>query len=149
VPFHIEISSALNRARSFNVDEAEMRRAILEPWVTGLPFEFGGHEWQPRESRLAILSGPTLEAPTGKADQDWLTALRRGEDVTRRLLETAEEEAPEQVAMVIEADSLQAGLKRLRSGREQRPIEWAAALERLNSRDPDIAAVILVARRPD
>lgn len=125
-----------------------MRQAILDPWVTGLTFEFGGREWQPRESRLAILSGPTLEAPTGDGDEDWLTALRRGEDVTRRLLETAEEEAPEQTAMVIEADSLQAALKSLRSGREQRPLEWAAALERLNSRDPDVSAVILVVKRP-
>jgi hypothetical protein len=148
VPFHIEISSAVNRARSFNVSETEMRGAILEPWVTGLPFEFGGHQWQPRESRLAILSGPALEAPSGDPQEDWLTALRRGEDVTRHLLETAEEEAPEQVAMVIEADSLQSALKSLRSGREQRPIQWSEALERLNSRDPDVAALILVAKRP-
>ena len=126
-----------------------MRETILEPWVTGLRFEFGGHEWQPRASRLAILSGPTLEVPSGDPAEDWLTALRRGEDVTRHLLETAEEEAPEQTAMVIEADSLQAALKSLRSGREQRPIQWSAALERLNSRDPNVAAVILVVKRPD
>jgi hypothetical protein len=144
VPFHIEISSAVNRARSFNVDEAEMRRSILNPWVTGLPFEFGGYEWQPRESRLAILEGPTLKGELGNPDQDWLTALRRGEDATRRLLETAEQEAPKRAALVIEADSLQGALKSLRSGREQRPIEWEAAVKRLTSNDPDVAAVILV-----
>jgi len=125
-----------------------MRRSILDPWVAGLAFEFGGHQWQPRQSRLAILKGPALAGPLGEdPDQDWLTALRRGEDVTRRLLEVAEEEAPEQAALVVEADTLQSALKSLRSGREQRPIPWAAAIERLTGNDPDVAAVILVVKR--
>lgn len=125
-----------------------MRRSILDPWVAGLPLEFGGREWQPRESRLAILAGPTLDGPLEEPEEAWLTALRRSEDVTRQLLEVAEEEAPQQGALVVEADSVQSALKSLRSGREPRPLQWATALERLNSRDADIAGVILVVRRP-
>jgi hypothetical protein len=124
-----------------------MRRTILEPWVTGLPFEFGGRDWQPQESRLAILEGPTLESAAEDPDAAWLVALQAGEDVTRQLLEAAEREAPEQRALVVEADSLHSALKGLRSGREPRPLQWATALERLNGRDPEIAGVILVLRR--
>ena len=68
--------------------------------------------------------------------------------MTRRLLEVAEQEAPEQAALVVEADSLQSALKSLRSGREQRPIQWSAAIERLSGNDPDVAALILVVKPP-
>lgn len=148
MPFHIEISSAVNRARAFDLGEEELHGRVLEPWVAGIAFDFEGSRWHPRESRLAILAAPALGRPPDDPTRDWLTVLQRGEDVTRRLLETAERQAPEQAALAIEADSLQAALKGLRSGRRTEPIRWSEALERLAERDPSITAVILVTKQP-
>lgn len=145
MPFHVEISSALDRARVLNVGEAELRKDVLEPWVAGLPFGFGGRDWEPRESRLTILEGPTLQPSDG--DEGWLEALRAAEDVTRQMLEAAEASAPAQVAVLVEADSVEAALEDLRSGKPPRQISWSSAVERLGARDPEVAAVILVVKR--
>jgi len=146
MPFHIEISSALDRARVLNVGESELREQILEPWVAGLPFGFGGRDWEPRESRLTILEGPSLESNDG--EEGWVDALRAAEDVTRPMLEAAEANAPAQVAVVVEADSVEAALKNLRSGKPPQQISWATAVERIGDRDPEVSAVILVVKRP-
>jgi len=148
MPFHIEISSALDRARVLNVGEAELRTEVLEPWVAGLPFGFGGSDWEPRESRLTILEGPAL-APHNDAEAGWTDALRAAEDVTRLMLEAAEASAPDQVAVVVEADSVEAALNDLRSGKPPRQVPWATAVERLGGRDPEVSAVILVVKRPE
>ncbi len=129
-----------------NVGEAELRKQILDPWVAGLPFEFDGRGWEPRESRLTILEGPNLDHGTGTED-GWANALRATNDVTRRMLEAAEASAPAQVAVVVEADSIEAAMRDLRSGKAPRQISWATAAERIGGRDPDVSAVILVVRR--
>jgi hypothetical protein len=146
MPFHVEISSALDRARLLNVGEAELRKEVLEPWVAGLPFGFGGRDWEPRESRLTILEGPNFEPKAG-AEAGWSDALRAAEDVTRRMLEAAEASAPPQVAVEVEADSVEGALSELRSGRPPRQISWATAIERIGNRDSEVAAVILVVKR--
>jgi hypothetical protein len=146
MPFHIEISSAVDRARVLNVGEAELRKEILEPWVAGLPFGYGGCDWEPRESRLTILEGPALEPHAG-AEEGWSEALRAAEDVTRPMLEAAEASAPAQVAVLVEADSVDAALNDLRSGKPPRQVSWATAAERIGGRDPEVAAVILVVKR--
>jgi len=147
MPFHIEISSAVECARVLNLDEPELRRDILEPWVAGLRFEFGGRGWQPRESRLTILEGPPLGSDLGPVD-GWSSALRAAEDVTRPMLEAAEASAPAQMAVEVAADSVEAAAQELRSGKPPRQISWTRAAERIGARDPDVAAVILVVKRP-
>lgn len=147
MPFHIEISSALDRARVLNVGEAELHKEVLEPWIAGLPFGFGGRDWEPRESRLTILRGPVLEPQAG-AEEGWTDALRAADDVTRRMLEAAEESAPAQVAVMVEADSVEQALDDLRSGKPPRQVSWAAAAERIAGRDPEVSAVILVVKPP-
>lgn len=129
----------------FNLDEMDVRTAVLAPWVVGLPFEFGDRDWAPRESRLTILEGPALEAVD--SDEGWESALRAAEDVTRPMLEAAEASAPTQAAMVIEADSVDAALRELRGGRGPRQIPWPTAVERIAARDPEVTAVILVVKR--
>jgi|SRR6478672_62307 len=147
MPFHIEISSPLDRARVLNLDEDELQKQILEPWIAGLPFRFGGRDWEPRESRLTILEGPALESAPG-AEDGWSSALRAAEDVTRTMLEAAEASAPEQIAVVVEASSVEAALKDPRAGKPPRQIPWADAVEQIGGRDPEIKAVILVVERP-
>lgn len=146
MPFHVEISSPLDRARVLDVDEAELHKGILEPWVSGLPFEFGGRDWEPRESRLTILEGPV--PGTESAGDGWQNVLRTTEDVTRPMLEAAEASAPAQIAVVVEAESVEAALKGMRAGKPPQQIPWPTALERIGSRDPDVTAVILVVKPP-
>lgn len=125
-----------------------MSREILEPWVAGLPFGFDGRDWEPRESRLTILEGPAI-APAADAEAGWVDALRAAEDVTRQKLEAAEENAPAQVAIVVEAASVEAAMTDLRSGKPPRQIPWSTAVERISRPDAEVSAVILVVRPPE
>ncbi len=145
MPFHVEISSPVNRARVLNLGKEDLARTVLGPWVAGLPFEFGDRAWAPRESRLTILEGPELAAVDSGGS--WSDALRAAEDVTRPLLEAAEASAPAKTAMVVEADSAEAALADLRAGRPTQQIPWSAAVERIDNRDPEVMALILVVKR--
>jgi hypothetical protein len=147
MPFHVEISSSVNRARVLNLDEADLREKVLGPWASGLSFEFGNRDWAPRESRLTILEGPALEYVD--YDEGWESALRAAEDVTRSMLEAAEADAPTQTAVVVEADSVDAALRNLRTGRAPQSIPWSTVVERMDNRDPEVMAVILVVKRSE
>jgi hypothetical protein len=147
VPFHVEVSSPLHHARIFNIGGAELQEAVLRPWLAGRTFELGEQEWEPRESQLKILEGKALDGPDLAFGQGWSNALRSSEDVTRRVLESAEIEAPLPTVVAVEADSVDAAVEALASGPGPRPIQWTEARERIEGRDPMIAAVILVVRR--
>jgi hypothetical protein len=147
VPFHLEVSSSPDHARVFNIGEAELRQ-ILNQWVAGRTFELGEQEWEPRESKLTILEGPALDGPDLAYGQGWSNALRSAEDVTRRVMESAEGESPLPPVAVVEADSVDGAVAQMASGDGATPIEWSEARERIDGRDPRIAAVVLVVRRP-
>lgn len=149
MPFHIEVSNGHKHARVFNVDEAELRANVLERWVAGAPLEAGEREWDPRESRLTVLEGPRMDGPDLSFGQGWSNARRASEDVTRQVLAAAEAGAPVLAAGVIAADSLTAALQVVRDGQDPLPVHWAEAAGRIDSRDPEVTAVILVVRRPE
>lgn len=146
--FHIEISaSTLRHARAFNLDEEELRRTILEPWMTDRTIELGDHEWIPRESSLKVLEGPRLEPPDLSFGQGWSNAERSARDVTGEVLADAERDAPPPpTAVAIDGDSVEEALAALAGAAEPRPIELAAAQAAIDRRDPQVAAVILVTR---
>jgi hypothetical protein len=146
MPFHVEISSPVNRARVLNLDEADLGTQVLEPWVAGLPFEFGGGEWSPPESRLTVLEGPALEYT--EDEEGWESAQRAAADVTRPLLEAAEATAPARTAAVVEAESVAEAVEELRAGRNPQPLPWSSAVERVSRRDSEVTAMILVVKRP-
>jgi hypothetical protein len=147
VPFHVEVSSPPQHARVFNVGDAELQQ-ILNPWVVGQAFELGEQEWEPRESKLTILEGPALDGPDLAYGQGWSNALRSAEDVTRRLVKAAESETPLAPVVVVEADSIDAAAAQMASGKGSTTIEWSEARQRIDGRDPEIAAVVLVVKRP-
>jgi hypothetical protein len=147
VPFHVEVSLPGHHARIFNVEDAELER-ILGLWVAGQTFELGEQEWEPRESKLTVLEGPVLEGPDLAYGQGWSNALRSAKDVTRRLLESAESGSPLPPVVAVEADSVDDAMAQMSSGGGGTPIEWSEARERIDGRDPRIAAVVLVLRRP-
>ncbi len=143
--FHVELSSALQHARSFNLSHEELLATVVEPWLEDRTIELGEQEWVPKETTMKILEGPHLGMPELSFGQGWSNAERSSENVTQRVLEQA---PPPRVpdAFVVEADSPEAVATGMVSGRHARPIAWAEARGRIDSRDPQVAAVILVVR---
>jgi hypothetical protein len=148
MPFHVEVSSSPNHARAFNVDDGEVQQ-ILNFWIAGQTFEFGEQEWEPRESKLTILEGKAMDGPDLAFGQGWSNALRSAKDVTRQMMEAAEVHAPLPPIVEVEADSVDAAAAEIASGSGLNPVEWATARGRIDGRDPEVAAVILVVKRPE
>jgi hypothetical protein len=146
VPFHVEISGGLNHARAFNLNLDELRKQVLEPWLTGRSLELGERKWDPRESALRILEGPHLDPPDLSFGQGWSNAERSSEDVTRRTLEQAEPpKLPD--AFVVEAEVPEATVAEMLGGLDAQPVALNEAEKRIDGRDPKVAAVILVVKR--
>jgi hypothetical protein len=145
VPFHVEISGGINHARAFNLSLEDLRRQILEPWLTDRPLELGEREWPPRESSLRILEGPHLDNPDLSFGQGWSNAERSAKDVTRHVLETT---APPKLpdAFIVEAELPEATVAEMLSGQTALPVPLGDAERKLNGRDPEVAAVILVTK---
>lgn len=150
MPFHVEVSSGLHRARAFNLSPEEVRRAVLEPWLWRRPVELGDRKWEPEESELRVLEGPALSNPELSFGQGWANAERGAEDVTARVLGAARESrasAPGPAALVIETDSAVQTVAELASAHGARSVELRSLAERIDGRDPEVAAVIVVIQR--
>ncbi|HEY6551207.1 MAG TPA: hypothetical protein VIY71_08425 [Solirubrobacterales bacterium] len=145
MPFHVEVSSPHQHARVFNLAEDELGR-ILKLWIADQTFEFGEQEWEPRESKLTILEGKTLEGPDLAFGQGWSNALRSAEDVTRRMVEAEEIRAPLAPIVAVEGDSIAAAAAAIATGGDPASLQWPEARGRIDGRDPAVAAVILVLR---
>jgi hypothetical protein len=147
VAFHVEIGGGINHARAFNLSAQELAREIVAPWLAGHPVNLGEQDWDPRESTLRILEGPHLDTPELAFGQGWANAERASEDVTRRELDAA---PPPRMpdAFVVEAELPEATVAEMLSGRQARPVPLGQARERLDGRDPEVAAVILVTKSP-
>ncbi len=147
MPFHVEISGGINHARAFNLSLDELRRQVLEPWLTGRPVELGEREWPPADSSLRILEGRHLEPPDLSFGQGWSNAERAAEDVTRRMLvETKQPKLPD--AFVVETELPEATVAEMLSGQAAQPVPLSDVEKKLDGRDSEVAAVILVTKRP-
>jgi hypothetical protein len=151
--FHVEISSGINHARSFNLAEDEVRRAVLAPWIDKRSIELADQRWAPEECELRILEGPELSNPELSFGQAWANAERRGSFVTNRLLDEEVQHRREgtagPAAIVIETDSAVQAVASLVSGQTlQSGVDIDAIKARIDSGDPTVAAVILVVQRP-
>ena len=145
MPFHVEISGGINHARAFNLSLEELRRQILEPWLTDRPIDLGEREWPPRESSLRILEGPHLDTPDLSFGQGWSNAERSAKDITRRILEKTEPpRLPD--AFIVEAELPEATVAEMLSGQTALPVPLGDAERKLDGRDPEVAAVILVTK---
>jgi hypothetical protein len=150
VPFHIEISAGMSRARSFNLTAEELQRTVIQPWLNDVPVKLGDREWERRKSALRILEGPELDPPAMSFGQGWANAERSSDEVTEReLREAAEDLAPPPATVMVEVDSAAAALEEMIAGREAQAIEWGTAKGRIDGRDPSIAAVVLIRQRPE
>jgi hypothetical protein len=150
MPFHVEVSSALRHARAFNLSAEEVRQSILEPWLSHRVVELGDRKWNPEESELRVLEGPELSNPELSFGQGWANAMRSAADVTARVLGAAQESrgaAAGPTALVIETESAVQTVAELASAHGARPVELESLSERIDGRDPEVAAVIVVLQR--
>jgi hypothetical protein len=144
--FHVEIGGALNHARAFNLSAGELAETVIAPWLAGHHVLLGEQDWDPRESTLRILEGPHLDTPDLSFGQGWANAERSAEDVTRRELAAAPQPTiPD--AFVVESDLPEATVAEMLEGQQAQPVALGQARERLDGRDPKVAAVILVTKR--
>ena len=147
MPFHVELRTGINHARAFNLSREQLLAEVIAPWLEDLPVELGEQEWAPAESKLKILEGPQLDGPDLAFGQGWSNAERASEDVTQRELAAAP--APDLPdAFVIETEQPDAALGELLEDQAAKPIAWTEARDRIDGRDPAIAAVILVVKKP-
>ena len=106
----------------------------------------GDREWVPRDSELKILEGPRMETADLSFGQGWSNAERASANVTKETLLAA---PPARHARRLRGRNADAG-----GGRRGR---WPAITagrstgarpgQKLDGRDPEIAAVILVLRK--
>jgi len=146
VPFHVELSNGIHRARAFNLSREQLLTQVIAPWLEDLTVELGEQEWLPAESQLKILEGKHLDGPDLAFGQGWANAERASENVTKRELASAP--PPRQPdAFVVESEDPGATVATMLGGQEAEAVAWAEARRRIDGRDPEVAAVILVLRR--
>lgn len=120
---------------------------MVEPWLDDRRIEMGDRVWEPGKSSLRILEGPRMETEDLSFGQGWSNAERASENVTREILAKAPPPAVPD-AFVVETDNPEAVTSDLAAGHGARAIHWSEARTRLDRRDPEVAAVILVVRAP-
>jgi hypothetical protein len=147
VPFHVELSSGIDHARAFNLSRALLLAQVIAPWLEDLSIELGEQDWQPADCQLKILEGPHLSGPDLAFGQGWANAERASENVTKRELAAAPVPTHPD-AFVVETESPKAAVSEMLDGRRATPVAWGEARQRIDGRDPEVAAVILVLRRP-
>ena len=146
MPFHVELSNGLNHARAFNLSREQMLVQVVAPWLEDLQVELGEQEWLPAECQLKILESRHLEGPDLAFGQGWANAERFAENVTARELAAAP--APRQPdAFLVQADDPAQTVAELLDGQAAAPVAWSDARKRIDGRDPEVAAVILVVKR--
>jgi len=148
--FHVEVSTGLRHARAFNLSAEEVRQTVLEPWLSRRQVNLGDRKWDPEESALRVLEGPELSNPELSFGQGWANAERASEDVTARVLGAAQEArgaSAGPAALVIETDSAVKTVADLATTHGARTVELDELRERIDGRDPEVAAVIVVVQR--
>lgn len=150
MPFHIEVATPKLHARSFNLTEEELGRTVLDPWLSGRPILLGDRRWtRDDETSLRILEGPQLSIQDLAFSQGWANAQRVSTDVTGTTLEAATEgrrAQPGPTALVVKVSSPLETVAELAAGHGTETVSIDQARERIDGRDPKVAAVILVVR---
>jgi hypothetical protein len=150
MPFHIEVATGRQHARSFNLTEDELRRTVLEPWLSGRAVLLGDRKWTRDEAELKILEGPELPIQDLAFSQGWANAMRSAADVTGTVVggaADAKRQSRGPATIVIHSDSAVQTLADIVSGHETESVPIEEVRERIDGRDPSVAAVILVVQR--
>jgi hypothetical protein len=84
--FHFELRSGIQAAHAFNLSRTDLDRIVLDAWRRGAVVEFGDRRWPPDRAQLRVYEGRVLTGPELSFGRGWTNAVKRGEDVTDRLL---------------------------------------------------------------
>jgi hypothetical protein len=133
--FHVEIKRGFRHARAFNLDEAKLRRTVLDPWVAGRPIELGDREWLPKDCTLRILEGPELEGPDLAMGRAWDSAERSAENVTRRLVDEVAAPGPPEVAILAASPAAENAAKEMLATLGAQQVPWADVRGRILAPD--------------
>jgi hypothetical protein len=150
MPFHIEVATGRQHARSFNLTEEELRRTVLDPWLAGRPVLLGDKKWTRDDAELRILEGPELSNQDLAFSNGWSNAQRGATDVTQSVLGEATEAARAArgpATLVLHTDSAVQTVADIVSGHETESVPVEEVRERIDGRAPQVAAVILVVQR--
>jgi hypothetical protein len=150
MPFHIEVSTGRQHARSFNLTDEELRRTVLDPWLAGRPVLLGDRKWTRDDAELKILEGPELSIQDLAFSQGWSNAMRSAGDVTATVVGGASEAQRASrgpATIVIHSDSAVQTLADIVSGQETESVPVEEIRERIDGRAPSGAAVIRVVQR--
>src|SRR3954463_12730399 len=125
--FHAEISSGFRqRARAFNLDEAKLRKTVLDPWMRGRPIYLGDKEWEPRDCKLIVLDGPELADTDLAMGRGWSNAEKSSRNVTRELVDGASTSAAApRVAGIAETPAGEAAVAEMLSEVEIEAAPWS------------------------
>ncbi len=154
MPFHAEIMSGFrDRANVYNLDEARLRRTIVEPWLRGAAFELADKEWDPRECAIEILEGPELAPPDLAHGQGWHNARRSGRNVTQALVGTEALSRPDAVAIVAGSEEARGAIASLLESLGLEAAAWGAMRARIlaggNAGLERAAAILVAEQTPD
>jgi hypothetical protein len=83
---HFELRSGIQVAHAFNLSQADLDRVVLGDWRRGEAVVYGDRRWLPDRAQLTIYEGRVLSGPELSFGRGWTNAVKRGEDVTDRLL---------------------------------------------------------------
>jgi hypothetical protein len=152
VPFHVEISRGFrHRAWAFNLDEGQLRRTILDPWIRGRVIMLGDQDWEPRDCKLVVLEGPELADTDLSMGRGWSNAEKTAENVTRKLVEQAA--SPRlAVAVLAESPDTEAEVARMLGRLELETVAWPELRARILGRPSEAGAAyaaVLVVDSPE
>lgn len=92
--FHVELRRFPHVARAFNLTEQELQARIVLPWVRGATVELDDRRFAADRARLTVYEGPAIAPEDRGLGRGWSIVTRDGEEVTRRLIKTAERLMP-------------------------------------------------------
>ncbi len=141
--FHVEIRSGHRWAREFNLDEATLREAVLEPWVQNRPVLLGDREWEPSECALRVLEGPELSPQDLAFGRGWGAAEHSGRDVARELIGGAGRRAS-RVAVLAESDAARGAIVNALDDLGLQSVAWSLRLLGEPGEAPPVAVVLAV-----
>ena len=151
MPFHIEVATGRQHARSFNLTEEELRRTVLDPWLSGRAILLGDRKWTARRREAADPRRPgALQSRTSPSAKAGRTPSGRRPTSPRRCSApppSRQRAARGPATLVLHTDSPVQTLADIVSGHDTESVPVEEARERIDGRDPKVAAVILVVQR--